>query len=356
MEQQRPGGHEGSGAEIPGAGHLRLLLIHALCLLLTAGCARDGSEQDPDAGHCCPACLCLPTPPPYHRQYVIGRIFSPTALSPFAADLDGDGLTDNRFAAIASLLESYGIDTQSLLDRAVERGELVPLLSIGSFDPNFLDDNRASLMLVFAKGGPQAADGGLPVFTIDPTSFPLGTGLMLAGGSGRTPSPTRTRNPPDGTLRVNRAFDPASTHHDVRMMGVDLTISLLPGRSFGEFHGSILEIDLLPQLLPAIANQINTRIAGDPGTDDSIRLLKDFDVGVQAGPCTAPSRQPVAADGRIDPCELANSPAAHHAFDPDVQLFGATGHYGPVPGGTQKDALSCGFGLWLTEARFDESE
>ena len=113
----------------------------------------------------------------------------------------------------------------------------------------------------------------------------------------------------------------------------------------GRLTGSLADSSVLTSLVPSLAAAFTLVISTNPDSQIalSIKALSD------TGGCVNPDGTTAAAgNGRIDPCELTQSPLIRSLLAPDIQLRDAAGHYHPVPSGPQRDSLSLGFGFTAT--------
>ena len=275
----------------------------------------------------------------------------PTRSADSSIDLDGDGVSDNRFAYIVGLLGEYGIPVQVAFDNAVSGGRLLQLLQPRSYDAAFSNDPDA--LAFFLRAADQASPmfNGAGAFEPSTSTSPDLIRMNLSGGVWVSGDPAHTRHPIG--LQVPVVFGvPSLPVLTIALAGARLRFSATDTRADGEIQGSIRSSDVTRFLLPYIDAALNNAVRGDPNSPVSTRILMDFDVG---GCMEIDGSSAKAHDGTVSPCELLSTPAARDALSPDLQIFrdkeGLT--YGPVPGGIQKDSLSFGVGFSAVTARFE---
>lgn len=112
----------------------RLVLAPALAVVLAAMLALGACDFD--------------VPPA--NTYVVSRVSlpsSPPEADAFGMDLDGDGEVDNRLGRALAVLSSQGIELETALASAIDRGSLILLVNIRTASFSSTDDARAEVRL-----------------------------------------------------------------------------------------------------------------------------------------------------------------------------------------------------------------
>jgi len=269
------------------------------------------------------------------RPFLLSTLQLPVQPHDFGDDLDGDGRVDNRLGALISALRDSGLQLQAAVDQTVREGAALVLFTLITERPELTVEQRADVAIVRALGTGEA----------EPFATPVTLSGSLAGSRFTSDSPA------PGSDLITWSFElplgpglPAQL--PVQWPRVEFTIDptgtgLGKGRLTGSLAGPSALASLVPNLAAAFTLVIST--SPDSQTARAIKLLFD------TGGCVNPDGTSAAAgNGRIDPCELTQSPLIRNLLAPDVQLRDAAGHYHPVPSGPQQDSLSLGFGFTAT--------
>lgn len=263
----------------------------------------------------------------YVRRYLVSDVLLPTTSSEansYAIDVDGDGIPENQFGQILSVLSSQGFDFNGAMHAAVTSGGIVHLVELQSTDASFKNDPAAQAS--WCIGEPMVSP---PLF--DGTDNPAcadTSGLFVAalsGGSFTSPAPASTPNP------VSLSFELSLGTSKATLGVLDARLSFATDGagniSFGQINGSIPHEDLINQFLPTLAANCNAAIESDPSSDTSVGCTGLFDSGCSGHP-------EFAGDGLIELCEVTENSLIQGLFAPDVQV---------PEGGSSIPANSVGF-------------
>ena len=286
------------------------------------------------------------------RKFVVNAVTLPLDATNFAADLNGDSKTENRYGSIVGALAQQNIDSQALMDQTISSGDEIVLIRQGSSDATFQNDACASASL--QAGVPQASPNftGSGTFTVDGAvpAVQFGGTLTASVFAAKDQSPSKTTGVsiklPIGTALVPVTLVAAQ---------VKYTVSA-GGWLNGSVNGAILGSDL-PAVFSGMATSFNDTITADPTSQTSQQLLTIFDTSAASGSCPSTCQNPdsscaVTGDNVIDVCEVSTSTLIKNLLAPDVQLFDAGGNYSPNPSNTNRDSLSVGFGFTAVNASF----
>jgi hypothetical protein len=114
---------------------MRFASLVMVVLTVVPACGDGGSNVSKDAAIDAPVDMLIdvPMPPANIHRFVIDKVQVPTnnneALM-FGLDLDGDQAVDNQFGQVLVALMGQGFDTQSVVDQAVDRGQLLVLAEL----------------------------------------------------------------------------------------------------------------------------------------------------------------------------------------------------------------------------------
>lgn len=87
--------------------------------------------------------------PPAHT-YVVSQVSIPTSgaeAQAFGMDLDGDGEVDNRLGSLLAVLANQGVDLQSAVTGAIDRGKIILLVNLRTTSFASTGDARAEVRL-----------------------------------------------------------------------------------------------------------------------------------------------------------------------------------------------------------------
>jgi hypothetical protein len=110
----------------------------ALAILGLAACGGGGQSPIPDALPDTP--IDMPSPPLMSQRLVMSRQIVPTnntTARELALDIDGNQTLDNALGLVSGTFAGQGFDVQGQANRAIDRGEILHLISIGADDPIF---------------------------------------------------------------------------------------------------------------------------------------------------------------------------------------------------------------------------
>lgn len=279
----------------------------------------------------------------FQRDYLVDIVHLPsvaTEASDYAIDLNGDGIKDNRFGDLVTML-SAGTNQifNAPMVAAISSGSIVQLLALRSPSGGFSNDPAASsAWRVGAAMTVPPLLNGLDNPIGDAGVAPSVFLAALTSGSFSSASPATTTSPVDLTLRL--AF--GNTYTDLPVQGAHVSFTLNGAdRLQGQIHGSIRHQDYMTQVPNALAIGLNAYIQANPGDATAQAMLNAFDSGCGG-----------QVDGQISECELTGSPLLQNYWTADVQIRDAQGNYAPNPNNTSPDAHSIGisFGAILSPA------
>jgi hypothetical protein len=268
------------------------------------------------------------------RQFLLSALKLPVQPLDFGADLDGDGRVDNRLGSVMSALRGSGLNLQATVDQAVRDGAALVLFTLMTEQSDLTVDQHADVAIVRALGTGEA----------DPLATPVTLSGSLAGGRFTSDSPV----PGSGaiTWSLELPLGPGlPAQLATQWPGIEFTIDPTGTRLVGRLTGSLADSSVLTSLVPSLAAAFTLVISTSPDSQLALSIKALFDTGG----CVNPDGTTAAAgNGRIDPCELTQSPLIKSLLASDIQLRDAAGHYHPVPSGPQLDSLSLGFGFTAT--------
>ena len=312
------------------------------------------------------ASLCALAGTPAEGKYVANRVALPgIALGgvPFARDLNGDGMPDNAYGAVAG---HYGqsFNWQSAMDLVITSGRMLLLFDVMASDATFTTSACATVNLsraqssagpmldgsdalaVDAERGQAILRGSIASSVLDadfvPSNMPRVT-LMLPLGP-------PVASPDGGTTPSGIAEIPVTVVH----ASFTETGS---GLSKGQINGFISAADLRYALVPALAASLTALATALTGSTGS-QILQSFDTGGTPDPACADACKDddggcsVAGDGIISSCEVATSTSGRNLLVPDVQMLAADGRYAPNPDNAEPDSFSIGLGFTAVRAAF----
>lgn len=267
--------------------------------------------------------------------FVTNKLQIPTTqeqTQAFAFNVDGDSQNslDNKFGDLFTLLTStsQGIQLQSTLDQAVNKGQIVSLHVVKANNP--LNDTSVSWS-IFLGQKTQAAPkfDGSDNFKIDSTApvTPPIIGSLTDGHFSGGP----------GNARIQLFL--LGQNVDVDLIGVRLEADLsAKGCANGKLGGGLAVEEFRSKLLPAIVEGLNLVIKTDKTVANTILPLFDSD-----------------SNGTITIQEFESNPLLMMAISPDLDLLDASGKFNPNQDGV-KDSYSLGLGFTCTPATFTAPE
>jgi len=272
--------------------------------------------------------------PAVTRQFLLSALKLPVQPLDFGADLDGDGRVDNRLGALISALRGSGLNLQATVDQAVRDGSALVLFTLMAEQSDLTVEQRADVAIVRALGTGEA----------DPLATRVTLSGRLSGGRFTSDSPEPGSDVITWSLELPLGPGlPAQL--PVQWPGIEFTIDPTGTRLVGRLTGSLADSSAPTSLVPSLAAAFTLFISTSPDS----RIARSIKALFDTGGCVNPDGTTAAAgNGRIDPCELTQSPLIRSLLAPDIQLRDAAGHYHPVPSGPQRDSLSLGFGITAT--------
>jgi hypothetical protein len=285
------------------------------------------------------------TNPAASFRFVFESMSLPTAAQLFASDVNGDGRPDNAFANIINALNSQSLDLQGEIDAELKNGQLIVLLSLATEFATPAPDQRATVTLL----------AGIPVkpsehvYIVDASVPPLALVGRIVAGRFVSDDPHVAGSVPNRDIRI--PFGPgASAVLPVHGLGLAFDVrgdgSAI---SNGQLTGSVRQVDVQSQLVPALAAGMTHLIQNAPASPTAQTIQQLFDKGA----CTNPNGTVAqAGDGVIDVCELLTSPLVMALLQPDVQIWDANGNYAPNPLGGNPDSMSIGLGFSAIAASY----
>ncbi|MDB4969671.1 MAG: hypothetical protein JWN44_5360 [Myxococcales bacterium] len=302
-----------------------------------------------------------------HTKLVITSVTLPIQRTDYSLDLNGDGRTDNQYAALVGALTGQGLNSQMTINAAVRAGTALQLIDLVSSDTAFMSDAcaGASLQAAVSQSSPDFSGHG--VFTVDGQKAPAAySGSLVTGTFSSTPVATSTSS-------VELPFQLAigTTMAVAPLVATHIQYTLAPnGLMTGQLNGAMRSVDVQTFLIPAIAAGYQAQANDNPSSANTMQLRAIFDTGgggdgsgcqTTGGQpaCRNPSYGPRAnqcADARdaiFDLCELSNSNLLKNLLAADVQLFAADGvTFAPDRGNAMKDSVSVGVGFTAFGASF----
>jgi hypothetical protein len=283
---------------------------------------------------------------------VVNTLTVPMDRMEFALDLNGDSRPDNQLGNIMAALNSQNLQPQIALSAAVASGD--DLLLIDVTTSSFSSDPCAVTRVQYAN--PQASPdfSGSGSFTVASSPAPV----SLLGAIGSADFSTSEGAEPI-SLQILLPF--ATALVPVTLIDAHLTFSLSQDGTptVGQVNGAIRESDIMGQVIPEVARQLNLQVTtnatlfdGGPPNPNNSQLLQIFDVGCTSAGLNFDGTPAEMGDGKIASCEVSQNAIIQAVLAPDVQLFDANGNFAPNPDNTSKDSLSVGVGFTAVGATF----
>lgn len=203
---------------------------------------------------------------PVTRHFVFESITFPTnnsAAREAAVDLNGDGALDNQMGMVFGTLNTQGLEANPDMQKAIDTGAAIQLLSVVSLDGNAAVTIRAVPGL---DPMPAACSGstdtvcrhhldGLASFTASSTMVAALTGGVMADGGVLTSATAPL------TLQVSFFGGPASLA--LQHPHVSINPAADAGLTEGVVAGAILESDVNAVVVPAIAAGMQAHVTAD---------------------------------------------------------------------------------------------
>jgi len=300
-------------------------------------------------------------------KYVANSLTVPMDRTSFGMDLNGDGKVDNQLGNIIGALTANNLDTQSGVDNAVCKGQVVLLMTETSADSTYQNDDATGVfvqvgntfpypsaapdMCTAGAGGPKY--DGTDTFTVNSTSF---AGSQFAGritnGTFSSNSPVTTSNPV--TMQLQLPLVSGAAPVDLKIIGAHIQFHYASGMiSNGQINGAIKSTDVTMTIIPNVAQLLDMRVEANPTGSTEKQILQIFDIGCSDTSAKNFDGTPAAkGDGKIATCEVADNSIIKNVLNPDVQMFDANGNYHPNKANTNKDSLSLGLGFTAVKATF----
>lgn len=263
--------------------------------------------------------------------FVTNKLQIPTTqeqTQSFAVNVDGDlqNSLDNKFGDLMTLLTStsQGIELQTMLDQAVDDGQIVSLHVVKADAP--LNDTSVSWS-IFLGQKTQAApkfDGAdnLTVDSAAPVTPPI-IGSLTNGHFAGGPGNARIQIFLLGQLV------------EVNLTGVHLEADVTAqGCTNGKLGGGLSVEEFRDKILPAIIAGLDQVIKADKNVANTLLPLFDSD-----------------NNGTITIQEFESNPLLIMAVSPDLDLLDAAGNFNPNQDGV-KDSYSLGLGFTCVPAVF----
>lgn len=302
--------------------------VSMILLLLLAACS--ALKPTPMPTQPAPTQTVLPaTGVQYH--FVTNKLMIPTTQAQtqaFALNVDGDSQQhlDNKFGELLTLLASAvpGLELQTILDQAVNTGQMVSLYVVKADDP--LNDPSVSWSIFMGQKAQSAPHfDGSDKFLLDPVA-PTNSLIVGSLTNGRF-----TGGPGSARVRIFLLGQLV----DVDLIGVRLESDLsAKGCANGKLGGGVTVEEFRGKFLPAIADGFNGIIKANKTVAPT--LLQAFDSD---------------HNGTITLQELENNPVLMLAISPDLDLLDSSGKFNPGQDGV-KDSYSIGLGFTCVPATF----
>lgn len=303
----------------------------SLILLLLASCNALAPKPAPKS---------TPTPqsiPDSGIKYyfVTNKLQIPTTqeqTKSFGFNVDGDSKNslDNKFGDLFTLLTStsQSIELQSVLDQAVNNGQIVTLQVVKANDP--LNDPSVSWSIFLGQTTQYAPKfDSADNFKIDsaaPVTPPL-VGSLVNGHFTGGP----------GNARVQLFL--LGQRVDVELTGVRLEADVsAQGCANGKLGGGLSVDEFRGKILPAIITGLDQVIQADKNAANTLLPLFDSD-----------------KNGTITIEEFESNPLLMMVVSPDLDLLDASGSFNPNQDGV-KDSYSLGLGFTCVPAVFTAPE
>lgn len=273
-------------------------------------------------------------------RFVTDHVYFPQLAGDYGYASNGDGSKHNQFALLCGAMFKNNLPLPPAENNAISiDGDALALFSLGSHDPNLIDDPAAFVSVHVAKAMRQPDLTGAGTFAID-GSAPggvLGGGLFAGTFVGA--DPTRTGGvDPTASFRVALVSTAPVT---LPLVGARITFTTsASGLTKGQLNGAIRWSDMQKIFIPALAANL-TRIEQDANGcgADCMNVKTLFDV--------------LPKDGMVSPDEVTGS-FLSNILQPDEQLFDAKGNWSPNPLNQAPDSFSFGVGFTAVKASFAE--
>ena len=289
-------------------------------------------------------------------QLVANKLTLPSMTQSYAADLDGDGSTDNRFQRLFTGLEAAGFGTQKMIDNMVTYGRGTTLVQVrGSGQTNGCSTS-VSMQPASQPSAPPRFDGQ-DRFMPRPGTSPVALTGTVSNGRMGTTSPRNLQPSQVTPLKLSVPLVEGVTV-PLELYGVQLEGSFSDsGALEGEMRAVLRKHDIDDQLIPAMAQALTAKVKKDPTgwvAQAIVPFFEDSDYATSRAKCESdPARccamNPTTCE--ISAAELRENTALMQNLEPDVQMF-QNGAWQPTPGGSAKDSLSIGFGISAVKASF----
>ena len=325
----------------------------SLVLLATAACGPSlGGAPPPPRSPAGAGCDDSAT-----SQFVANKLTLPSITRSYAADMDGDGSTDNRFHTLFAGLQTVGFDTQTMVNNMATHGRGMTLMEMRGSGQR---EGCAATMRMQAAEHPPAPPryDGRDTFTPRPGSPAVSLSGAVSNGVLGTTSPTRMQASEVTPLRIQVTLVEGVTV-PLDLYGVQVEGELSDsGAMEGEVHAVLRKQDIDEQVIPAMAQALTAKVNKEPTGAVAQAIVSFFedteDSGTSKAKCDADPARCCAMNPAT--CELSAEELRENAMlmgylEPDVQMF-ENGTWKPTPGGTSKDSLSVGFGLSAVQASF----
>lgn len=309
------------------------------------GGATDGADMKP------PSNACDSTS---QLKFAMKQVGLPV-MPGYKSDVDGDGTSENRLAAIIGTLEGMGIDMQEALNTDVQSGRFLMMADMQG--PNMM--TGCANVVVHAGNMPAMPPkyDGTDSFQAMPGETPVTLSGNVAGGALSTTGPKDQAPAAVTKLQMSVPMQ-GGVRLPITVYGVQMVGSVSQGGVMsGELHGAVRKKDIDQNVIPMVAQALTNRINADPtGSREKFfaQIFEDQTTTASKDKCTnSPSmccaKNPATC--KITTAELLANPIIQNITAPDVQMFSGD-TWAPKPGGTQKDSLSFGVGFNAAKAAF----
>ena len=299
-------------------------------------------------------------------KLVVNKFLLPTTSDPassesYAYDLNGDGVGDNKFGALMSLLNGslqyQGQTLQTTMDAAVTtKGTVLLLLRVQADSLATSECGELTTGLAATQANPVVSGGGTFTLASTPTTLPA----TITSAALQTPSPVTASAGLQVRMKLPLGYDGSTVEFAIDAAHVEGNVDVANQRFLsGKLNGAIRYSEFKQKILPALASAF-TQLLADPSasttTQAAVKSL--LDKGCTTGE--------LAGDSVISVCELTGG-ALKSALLPDLDLYsdtsrddalnvvGSYGTYAPkasAANALENDSVSIGMGLTAASALF----
>lgn len=281
-----------------------------------------------------PAVTPTPENPPatsIEYRFVTNKLLLPTTqaqVQEFGLNIDQDAQQrpDNLVGQLLSLLNSAapGLEPQSVVDQAVNAGQLVSLHVVKTADP--VNSQAVSWSIFQGKETASAPSfNGTDKFSIDPGA-PINPPLLGTLTNGHF-----SGGPGTARAKVYLMGQPV----EVDLIGVRIEADMtVMGCANGKLGGGVTAEEFRSKLLPAVTDGLNQIMKTDKDMAGTVLSMLDAD-----------------HNGSISAQEVEDNSLLKFATSPDLDLLDASGKFNPGQDGV-KDSYSVGLGFTCVPAVF----